>query len=225
MAEQWEHVPPGSNVRLVHRYRAGDHAGPAPLVVLLHGYGSNEDDLFSLAPLIDPAFHVASPRAPRVLAPTSFAWFALGLTGADIEIDLPQALDSVSLVSSFVRDMAERPSVDARHVYLIGFSQGAMVAAAVALTHPEHVAGAVIMSGAVVPSLLGPPPPGKEVRDLPILMLHGFRDPVVPVELARAGRDALTALSVDLRYSEFDMGHEVTAESFAQVRQWLDQRG
>jgi phospholipase/carboxylesterase len=80
------------------------------------------------------------------------------------------------------------------------------------------------MSGAVVPSLVGPPSPGEEVRDLPILMLHGFRDPMLPIELARAGRDALTALSVDLHYSEFDMGHEVTAESFAQVRQWLDER-
>ena len=68
------------NLPLNHLYKAADAAAPAPwLLVLMHGVGSNEADLFGLADFVPPAFHVLSLRAPYAMAPNMFAWFQFGV--------------------------------------------------------------------------------------------------------------------------------------------------
>jgi phospholipase/carboxylesterase len=199
-------------------------AGQPPLLILLHGYGSNEHDLFGLAPYVDPRFLVVSARAPYTLMPGGYAWFELGWTERGITIDFRQADASRQLVARFVGEAARAYAADPRQVYLCGFSQGAIVGACVALAEPELAAGAVLMSGRVPDEIRPQIAPPERLAGKPFLVVHGLYDQVLPVENGRASRAILEALPVELTYREYPMAHEVSAESLADVTGWLTAR-
>src|SRR5689334_2129116 len=89
-----------SLTHLVQRPGAGSDA--PPLLILLHGYGSNEQDLFGLAPYLDPRFLILSLRAPYELMPGGYAWFEIGWTANGIVIDGQQAEASRKLLADTI---------------------------------------------------------------------------------------------------------------------------
>jgi phospholipase/carboxylesterase len=207
---------------LVRRPLAG--RGAPPLLLLLHGVGSNEHDLFSMAPYLDRRFLIVSTRAPYVLGPGSYAWFELGFTPNGIVIDPRQAEASRKLIVQFIAEAVATYDADPRRVYLMGFSQGAMMSGWVALTRPDLVAGVVMMSGRIEAEMLPTLAPAERLTGLPILVVHGTLDTVLPIQHGRASRDILAGLPVDLTYREYPMGHEVNAESLAEIVNWLSAR-
>src|SRR5262244_2545890 len=98
-------------------------AGKPPLLLLLHGYGANEDDLFSLAPYLDERFMIVSPRAPVTLQPMSYAWFNLGFTQQGIVINPEEIEGSRRLLHKFISEIVQIYQCDPNAVYLMGFSQ------------------------------------------------------------------------------------------------------
>ena len=213
-----------TSLSLAYRMRPAGRAGTSPLIVLLHGLGSNESDLFALAPLLDPRFVVASVRAPHSLGPNAFSWFSIDFTADGLTIDVQQGRHSCTMVVTFVMELSDMLHIDRSSVFLMGFSQGAMLAAAISLARPDLLAGTALMSGALVPDLADVPASTESLEGFPIVQVHGRWDTVLPVELGRESRRRLAALPVDLEYAEFDMGHEVTSESFALVQGWLTTR-
>ncbi|HNP74677.1 MAG TPA: alpha/beta hydrolase [Kouleothrix sp.] len=198
--------------------------GPPPLLILLHGYGSNEADLFGLAPYLDPRFLVLSVRAPYTLMHGSYAWFELGWTASGISIDARQAEASRKLAGEFIHAATAAYEADPRRVYVCGFSQGAMLASSIALTQPELVAGAVLMSGRVPDELKPLIAPAARLAGKPFLVVHGIRDTVLPIQNGRASRAILEKLPVELTYHEYPMAHEVSTDSLADVTSWLSTR-
>jgi phospholipase/carboxylesterase len=208
---------------LVQRPRRPAGAAP-PMLVLLHGYGSNEHDLFGLAPYLDPRFLIVSARAPHMLMPGGYAWFELEWTDAGVVLDFAQAEASRELAAGFVGEAAAAYGADPRRVYLCGFSQGAIVGAGVALTEPELVAGAVLMSGRVPEQLRPRIAPPERLAGKPFLVVHGVYDEVLPIANGRASRALLETLPVALTYKEYPMAHEVSAASLADITEWLAAR-
>jgi phospholipase/carboxylesterase len=204
--------------------RPAQPGGAPPLLLLLHGYGSNEHDLIGLAPSLDPRLLILSPRAPWVVMPGGFAWFDLDFTPGGLVINTAQVLASRDRIGQFMADAVAAFGADPQHVYLGGFSQGAILALALALRRPATVAGVLAMSGMAPPALAAEMAPAEALRGLPVLMQHGIYDPVIPVAAARAGRDLLARLPLDLTYREYPMGHEVSAESLADAAGWLRAR-
>ena len=198
--------------------------GRPPLILLLHGYGSNEADLFGLAPYLDPRFLIVSARAPYTLMQGSYAWFEINWVASGITIDAKQANVSSKLVIEFIGAATEAYGADPERVYLCGFSQGAILSASVALTTPELAAGTVLMSGRV-PDEIKPliAPPARLVRK-PFLVVHGIYDTVLPIQNGRASRAILEKLPIELTYREYPMAHEVSADSLAEVSGWLSAR-
>lgn len=197
-----------------------------PLLLLLHGVGSNEHDLFGLAPLLDPRFVVVSLRAPITLAPGSYAWFHVEFTPQGSLINPEEAERSRQMLIETIGQAVAAFDAHPQRVYLMGFSQGAIMSASVALTRPDLVAGAVLMSGRILPEIQ---PRMVEVEPeqldgLPILVVHGTADTVLPIPNGRASRDLLSKLPVKLTYKEYAMGHEVTPESLRDVQAWLGKR-
>ena len=201
--------------------RPGAPADAPPLLILLHGYGSNEQDLFGLAPYLDPRFLILSLRAPYELMPGGYAWFELGWTASGIVIDARQAEASRTLLADLIPAAAAAYRADPARVYLLGFSQGAILSAAVTLTQPELVAGAVLMSGRVPDEVRAQIAAPDRLEGKPFLVVHGVADTVLPIQNGRASRAILERLPVDLTYKEYRMGHEVSAESLADVARWL----
>jgi phospholipase/carboxylesterase len=200
------------------------HAGQPPLLILLHGYGSNEHDLFGLAPYLDARFQIVSARAPHMLMPGGYAWFELGWTATDITINAQQAEQSRALLIGFVAEALAAYGGDPARVYLLGFSQGAIMSASVALTEPELVAGAVLMSGRVPDEIRPLIAPAERLANKPFLVVHGVYDEVLPIRNGWASRAILSALPVALTYKEYPMAHEINAQSLDDVTAWLTAR-
>jgi phospholipase/carboxylesterase len=197
---------------------------PPPLLLLLHGLGSNEHDLIGLAPYLDPRFQIVSARAPYTLTPGSYAWFELGWTATGITIDPRQAEQSRVLLTSFMAEALAAYGGDPARLYLLGFSQGAIMSASVALIEPEVIAGTVLMSGRVLDEIGPLIAPAERLAGKPFLVVHGAADTVLPIQNGRASRAILAALPVALTYQEYAMAHEVSAQSLADVAAWLTAR-
>lgn len=197
---------------------------PPPLLIVLHGLGSNEHDLIGLAPYLDPRFQIVSARAPYTLAPGSYAWFELGWTATGITIDPRQAEQSRVLLTSFIAEALAAYGGDPARVYLLGFSQGAIMSASVALIEPELIAGTVLMSGRVLEEIRPLIAAAEQLAGKPFLVVHGTADTVLPIQNGRASRAILATLPVALTYQEYAMAHEVSAQSLADVAAWLTAR-
>jgi phospholipase/carboxylesterase len=195
-------------------------AGEHPLLVLLHGYGSDERDLMGLAPYLDPRFEVVSARAPQALEMGGYAWFGVQFTPFGLVLDHDQAREALRQLAAWLETLVAAPGVDRGRVFLLGFSQGAGMALGAALHRPELVAGVAFLSGLVMEQMIARGAP-ERLRALSVLMTHGRRDPLIPIAQGRASRALLEKLPVRLRYREYEMGHEISEECLAEVQAWL----
>lgn len=209
-----------SLTHLIREPRERTEAAP-PLLLLLHGIGSNEADLMGLAPYLDERFFVVSARAPVVMGPGAFGWFNIEFTPAGMVPDVAQAHRSLRLAADFVDELTDAYRLDARRVYLLGFSQGAMMSLALTMSRPSKTAGVVAMSGRLPAREFEPAGAPDALAGLPVLVTHGLYDPVLPISNGRDIRDRVAALGASLTYREYPMGHEVSAESLRDVARWL----
>lgn len=196
-------------------------ASTPPLLLLLHGVGSNEHDLFGLVPYLDKRFLIISVRAPNTLGPGSYAWFEVDFTPQGPAINPAQAEASRKALITFLDEAVNAYDADPKQIYLMGFSQGAIMSASVALTRPQLVAGVVLMSGRILPEIQPLIASNEELSGLPFLVVHGTADMVLPISYGRASRQLLSSLPVELTYHEYRIGHEVSQESLADVTAWL----
>lgn len=205
--------------------------GPAPALLLLHGVGSHEGDLFRLAPSLDPRFHLFSLRAPVVLGPGSYGWFHVEFTPQGSVIEPEEAEASRRALIAFIEALPAARGIDPRRVYSMGFSQGAIMTLALVYTRPDLLAGAVALAGRTLPELFaeegplaGHLAPPEALEGLPVFVGHGLHDEVLGVHHARATRERLQAYPVRLTYREYDMGHFIGEACLEEVRRWLAER-
>jgi phospholipase/carboxylesterase len=209
---------------LVHKVRPPKQKSqePPPLLILLHGLGSNEHDLFGFAHALDSRLLVVSARAPVPLFPGGYGWFQIDfLPDGGLRMHTEQAEHSRLLLLAFLDHLLETYEADARRVYLAGFSQGAMMSMNVALTHPEKVAGVLAMSGRLLPEILPKMAAPEQLQDLPIMVTHGTFDDVLPIENGRATREILSRLPVALTYKEYPTAHGISPQNFTDILEWL----
>jgi phospholipase/carboxylesterase len=192
-----------------------------PLLLLLHGYGSNEQDLFSLTPYLDERFLIVSARAPIPLFPGGYAWFQIDFTPLGTRMHADEAEQSRLILLAFLDYVLETYHADPRQVYLAGFSQGAMMSLHLALTYPEKVLGVMAMSGRVLPEVLPKMAAPEALQNMPIFVSHGIYDDVLPIEHGRATKEILEKLPVALVYKEYPMAHEVSMPSLTDATNWL----
>lgn len=199
--------------------RAGP--GKPPVLILLHGVGSNERDIASIAPAMDPRFLVLSVRSPIELGPDAYAWFHVSFTPQGPTINAQEAEAAWKTLANFIRQIVAKHNGDASRVYLAGFSQGGIMSIATLLTEPDLVAGAVCMSGRLLPEALAQAAPRNRLAGKPVLLVHGTADNRLGIDHARRARETLGALGVALAYHELPMGHEITPDSLNIVVAWF----
>jgi phospholipase/carboxylesterase len=211
---------------LVHAVRepVDGSANPAPVLILLHGVGSNEQDLMGLAPMLDARLFVVSARAPVTLQHGSYAWYHVQFTPQGHVMNSDEAESSRILILRFLDEVTSSYNVDPDRLYIMGFSQGCIMSVSAALTEPARFAGVVGMSGRLLPGVLDKAAPRHALRGLPMLIVHGTEDSVLNIEYGRAIRDALQKLPIDLTYREYPMGHYVSKESMFDIERWLSER-
>lgn len=217
------------DLSLVHAVRPAapgtdDEPGRPPMLILLHGVGANEQQMAQLAPAFDPRFVVVSARSPLVLGPNAFGWFHVSFSAAGPVIDAGEAQAGWALLARFADEAAEAYGADPARVYVAGFSQGGIMALAAMLTAPHQFAGAVSMSGRLLPEVLPHLGSAEALRGKPVLIVHGTGDEKLGIHLARWAREQIHQLPVALTYRELPMGHTITDASLAEVTSWLTRR-
>jgi phospholipase/carboxylesterase len=148
-----------STLSLVHEVRPAapttGAVGERPaLLILLHGVGANERQMAQIAPAFDPRFVVVSVRSPLAIGPSAFAWFHVTFTAQGPVIATEEAEAGWTLLARFIDEAVVAYGADPARVFLAGFSQGGIMALATLLTAPGKVAGAVSMSGRLLPEVL-----------------------------------------------------------------------
>lgn len=193
-----------------------------PLLLLLHGYGSNEEDLFSFASELPEEYYVISARAPFDMMYGSYAWYAINFDADENKFsDIGQARASRDIIANFIDELVTEYPIDADNVTLIGFSQGCILSYAVALSYPEKVQRVVAMSGYFNPEIAVDDYAENDLSKLRIFASHGSVDEVIPVEWARKSIPMLQVLGIDIVFKEYMVGHGVAPQNFFDFKHWL----
>jgi len=195
------------------------------LLILLHGYGSNEEDLFSFATELPEDLIIISARAPQNLGFGSYSWYTINFTTTEGKFsDIPEAIEARELIATFITEIQEKYHISPKKTFLLGFSQGAILSYAVALNYPEKVQKIIALSGYVNPELL---PNNLETNDyskLDFFISHGSVDQVIPVAWANKAPQFLNQLHIKNCYQEYPVGHGVAPKNFFDFKQWIEER-
>jgi phospholipase/carboxylesterase len=192
------------------------------LVLLIHGYGANERDLYDLASFFGKGSMTLSLRAPIPLdGYQSFAWFEIDITAREIRADIPQAHTSLAMLIACIEQASHIYQVRPEQVFLVGFSQGATMAALAALSRPDLIAGAAILSGIYPSPLMETPPDAALLAKRRFLVAHGTQDTVVPIEQGRATHTLFSQLGLTVTYHEYPIGHAISQEELQDLAAWL----
>jgi phospholipase/carboxylesterase len=193
-----------------------------PLLLLLHGYGSNEEDLFSFASELPDEYYVVSARAPYDLQYGSYAWYAINFDADQNKFsDHNQAIISRDLVANFIDELLANYPIDASNVTLIGFSQGSILSYSIALSYPEKVQKVAAMSGYLNLDIIKEKYQANDFSNLKIFASHGTADQVIPVNWARKSIPTIEGLGIEITYKEYPIGHGVSPQNFYDLKNWL----
>jgi len=193
-----------------------------PTLIMLHGYGSDENDLFSFANELPEEFLIISARAPYSLPPYGNAWYAINFDGTAGKFsDNIQARESRNKIAGFIDEVIANYPVDPKNISLLGFSQGTILAYAVALNHPDKIKNVIALSGYINEELLEKDFAKNDFSNLSIYASHGSQDQVIPITWARKSPVLLKELKIKHTYSEFPVGHGVAPQNFTELKKWL----
>jgi len=197
----------------------------APVLILLHGYGSDENDLFSFADELPDELFIISVKAPYAMQPYGNAWYAIHWDNNDGKFsDDLQAIKSRETISDFIDEIIEKYPVDPDNINLLGFSQGSILSYAVALSYPEKIKNVIALSGYVNKGIIKDGFENNDFSNLKFYCSHGSADQVIPVDWARKTKPFLDKLKIENSYSEFPVGHGVAPQNFFELKNWLTER-
>jgi len=195
----------------------------SPLLILLHGFGSNESDLHSFANYLPENHFIVSIRAPFKLASGGFAWYNISFDNEMNKFnDHKQAEKSLKMIVNFIDQLSKKYLIDNDHISLLGFSQGTILSYALCLNYPEKFKNIIGFSGYIDEAMINIASKNKDYSELNLYISHGKDDPVIPVNWARKSTEILKNYKINYSYSEFDSGHTISPENFYDFKKWLE---
>ena len=197
----------------------------APLLILLHGYGSNEEDLFSFASELDNRYTILSVRAPYTMPYGGYAWFNIDFTPEGIKVyDEDEIQSSLNTIKEFIEKAKVEYNIGSQKVILAGFSQGAVLSYLLGLSKPEMIDGVLAMSGFIRQNSLANTASNEKLEKLAICITHGTEDPVIPIGQARESKKYLESLGLQFEYHEYPMAHGLSPECLKDIIKWTTEQ-
>ncbi|MCD8454766.1 dienelactone hydrolase family protein [Tenacibaculum finnmarkense genomovar ulcerans] len=195
-----------------------------PLLILLHGYGSNEDDLFSFAQELPEDLLIVSAQAPYQMGGGAFAWYAINFDAVKGKFsDLEQAATSVTKIAGFIDKIKEKYNTNPEKTFVLGFSQGAILSYALSLNYPNKVQHVIALSGYIDENLIKNQQENTKITT-DYYISHGTVDQVIPVDWARKAPVFLEENNLKNDYSEYNVGHGVAPQNFYSFKTWIENR-
>jgi phospholipase/carboxylesterase len=193
-----------------------------PVLILLHGYGSSETDLFDLSKVLDPAFIVFSLRAPYPME-SGFAWYHLEfLPDQQFRYNYQQAQQSRRQVLAFISKACAAYGVDSSQVFLMGFSQGAILSYDIAMAAPQKIKGVLALSGRIMEESKTLKTDWANLAAVKFFIAHGHSDNVIKIADAEKAHVFLKSKKVaDLTYNTYEMPHVLNGRELNDIKRWL----
>lgn len=192
----------------------------SPVLFLLHGYGSHEEDLFSFANYLPEEYLIISLRAPLSLSFGGYAWYSIHFNEQqDKWSDDAEAKKAQEIILYNIDYHLEQFKLKGQKVSLLGFSQGAILSWAVGLSHPERIDKLIALSGYVNEDIFSFAEKGLD--QLRIFSSHGTQDPTLPIEWARKGIALVEKKEISVAYKEYPQGHGINQDNFNDLLSWL----
>jgi len=190
---------------------------PEGALVLFHGRGADEHDLMPLIEVLDPEQRLVgvTPRAPLSLPPGGAHWYIVERVGDPHEETF---MASVELLSDWLDDLPERIGVPEDKIVLGGFSQGCVMAYAMALAANRTPPAALLAMVGFIPHVTDHPLDLTSIDRPPVTVVHGSIDPVIDVSFGRAARDELLAAGMDVTYRETAVEHTIDPAWLTELR-------
>ncbi len=182
-----------------------------PTLIMLHGRGSDEHDLFGLKDHFDPRLTIYSLRAPHQFGWGGYTWFDLYEDGS---VDEESFLNSTNEIITFIG------SLETKKLFLLGFSMGAIMSYSIALTKPNICSGIAALSG-FAPVQIENKYRLQELQNLQIFISHGIQDPIIPISSAQKTKELLARSNAHVSYNEYDMAHQINDQCLNDVTQWI----
>jgi phospholipase/carboxylesterase len=214
-------TPLQTDLPLKYLEQAQPDSHDQPLVIFLHGYGSNEQDLFGIKDELPATYTYLSVRAPIVMEEGSYQWFRQKGKGA-YNGETDDLKTSGQVLLDFIAQAAKKYHTQPNKVYLVGFSQGAIMSYEVALRHPEAVGGIAALSGRILPVLKSTLKPDEKLQNLAIFIGHGTADKRLPLKDGTDANNLLQSLSLKPEFHAYEgVGHSISAAEMQDLSAWL----
>jgi phospholipase/carboxylesterase len=194
-----------------------------PVMILLHGYGSNEADLFDLAKALDPRFITFSLRAPNSTADGGFCWYALErLPDAQFKYNYEEAKASRTKILSFISNACKAYHLDSNQVFLMGFSQGSIMAYDISLYAPGKIKGVLALSGRMMEESTTLKTDTARLAKVKFFIGHGSSDNLIKIEEAAKAEAFLRKKHVkDITSLSYEMPHSICGKVLNDIKAWV----
>lgn len=193
-----------------------------PVLFMLHGYGSNEEDLFSFVPTLPEDWLIISFRAPKNTEFEGYSWFDINFTNPEQFIDVSQAKEALEALMKTIVEIKNRYGLTDNQVHLCGFSQGGILCYALALSYPQYFSKIACLSSFPEEKLLGNiEKDKKKLEHLRFFVSHGTDDAIIPLEWGRKAADLLYDLSCYFTFREYMNGHGVNQKNYIDLMEFF----
>ncbi len=196
-------------------------AGKIPLI-MLHGYGSNETDLFELKNDLPRIYFPIALRGYQLTPYGGFAWYPLYMNASgNLHIKEDEMLHAISRLHDDIQDLTKRFGFK-KEISILGFSQGSIISYALMSHYPEEYRNIVAFSGYIHEPVMMPLNK-EDSKNLSVFASHGTNDDIIPVELARKVPLWLEKNHVRYVYKEYHAGHFLLPENVYDAMQFLEE--
>ncbi len=186
-----------------------------PILFMIHGYGSNEEDLFSFVPTLPENWLVVSYRAPRNTDYEGYSWYDIDFMDQEKFINKEQAIESLNALLHSIVDVRKRYGITTGANHLCGFSQGGILSYALALKNPHLFSKIACLSCYPEPKIMGDiVKDKKKLEHLRFFISHGNDDAIIPLEWGRKAADLLYDLGCYFTFREYVSGHGVNQKNY-----------
>ena len=193
-----------------------------PLLILLHGYGSNEEDLFSFTPTLPEHWLIVSFRAPLESEYGGYSWYDIDLMNVENRIDISQAKEAATKILENIMKVSNHYGLTENETHLAGFSQGGILTYSLALQNPELFTKIACLSCYPEEKLLeNIVKDKKKLERLRFFVSHGIDDAVIPMDWAKKGAEFLYDLGCYFSFREYMSGHGVNQKNYMDLMDFM----
>ncbi|WP_185857995.1 alpha/beta hydrolase [Blattabacterium cuenoti] len=193
------------------------------LFLMIHGYGSNEKDLFSLQEEIPKDFFLIGIQGIYSIGVNKYSWYDIDFDNKKNFINIMQAKNTIEKISFFIHEAIKEYQLKKNPIWICGFSQGAILSYAIALKNHDKIKKVIALSGYLEHRIL--PQKINHLYDLEFFISHGKYDPIIPINWAKEGLKFIKKKKIfSLFYKEYESGHTLCYKNYQDLMNWIREK-